>query len=479
MNSIIKDILEQIIQQMDRPFSFAAVSGIIGGGLFMWNLSRFLSSLKTSWEVLTISAYYVCHAVVRNLQRLLWAYNGVADQLVMAEYGAVYDTCVHVQKIINRGRFSIMNHPRPWDFVGVHEGFAHPQTLLNPSITLYCVTPTHAYFLQCPEDIDVHQSSISPFMYMAQYYHAEKIYSIPLGHFHRLADEVGDPRVPVIWITSTGRCGSTLVGQMLEKLPGTRCLSESDSLTNISLMQRAGQQGPSELSKTIRSTVRMLCKEAPGVQRIVFKCRFNCVTELEPIMEHFPQFRHIYVYRNLGAVMKSYFKFLHRDTAMCLLEWLVNSRLISHAMPFIRNYLVHFIAGKDSLEKVEQILPKVNFMGYVTAIICSCIVEFQNMTRKGFIVQTLHYDELMRNPVEVTSKLFQLLSLPQDYVHMSLAAMQHDTQHGTILSNIYHRNSTNARQMTGKDTKDINVVLQAMGLPDMKHEMSLPNSLMG
>ncbi|XP_012944564.1 uncharacterized protein LOC106013418 [Aplysia californica] len=447
--------------------------------LILWKFTVLKTFILNLWEALTISSYYVCHAVVRTLQRVVWSCNGVKDHMVMAEYGAVYESCVQVQRIIHRGRFSTMNHPRPWDFIGLHENFTHPQVLLSPYVSLYCVTETHAYFLQHPDDVDVHHSRTSPFMYMAQFEHAITLYCIPLGHFHKLADEVGNPQIPVIWISNTGRCGSTLLVQMLENVPGTRCMSEPDALTNISLMDRAEQMSKEGINKALCSTIRMLCKPAPGIQRIAIKSRFNCVTEVDQVIQLFPEFHHLYMYRNMGNIMKSYYKFLHRDLVMCMLEWLVNNNLVSRLIPYVRNYLVHFIAGEESKKRAVRHLADVNFMGYVTTFVGSCVVEFQRLLEtKAISMPTLHYNDLMRRPVEVTTEMFELLSLPSHYVQMALTAMQHDTQKGTILSNISN-SSNNLRKMTGQDVRDMNVMLSVLGLPDMNEELRLPNGICG
>ena len=97
---------------------------------------------------------------------------------------------------------------------------------------------------------------------------------------------------------------------------------------------------------------------------------------------------------------------------------------------------------------------------------------------KGVNIPTLHYDDLMQRPLEVTQEMFQLLDLPQHYVQMALAAMEHDTQKGTILSNISN-SSNNIRKMTGGDVRDMNVALGLLGLPAMNDQFNLPLPIRG
>merc|ERR1712154_492801 len=109
-------------------------------------------------------------------------------------------------------------------------------------------------------------------------------------------------------------------------------------------------------------------------------------------------------------------------------------------------------------------------MGHVTAVVGSCIAEFQALQESGKCeIRSLHYDHLMQKPVEVTTQMFELMGLPPHYVQMALTAMQHDTQKGTVLSNISN-SSSNIRRMTGEDMRSMNVALTLLGLPDMNQE---------
>ena len=49
----------------------------------------------------------------------------------------------------------------------------------------------------------------------------------------RLAEEVGDPALPVVMVNMTTRCGSTLLVQMMNRVPGTRAMSEGGSLRKV------------------------------------------------------------------------------------------------------------------------------------------------------------------------------------------------------------------------------------------------------
>ncbi len=78
---------------------------------------------------------------------------------------------------------------------------------------------------------------------MSLYNSAEKLLVLPLPEFHRLADQLGDPdgRVPVSALGMTARCGSTLLSQMLNRVPGTRSISEPMATVNVYQLRYQGK----------------------------------------------------------------------------------------------------------------------------------------------------------------------------------------------------------------------------------------------
>ena len=60
-----------------------------------------------------------------------------------------------------------------------------------------------------------------------QFFAAKKLVIMPHSSLNRLASEVGDPvdrRLTLV--NMTARCGSTLLGQMVSRVPRTRAISE-------------------------------------------------------------------------------------------------------------------------------------------------------------------------------------------------------------------------------------------------------------
>lgn len=425
---------------------------------------------QTVKDVFGLSQFYVIQAVVHAIQAIWWRITGVRELLSKTDDDGA---CVHVQHIIHRGVLSAFNHPRPWDFIALHKGFTSVDVLHQPTVTIYCVTETHAWFVETLPHIQLHHSSTSPFFYMAQFKHAHTLLSVPLERFHMVAEDIGDPRVPVTWISNTGRCGSTLLLQMLEQVPGVRCFSEPDCLTNLNLMAKAKQLPPAEIRRALRSSVRFICRPAPGVDRVAVKTRFNCVTELEEVMDMFPTFTHVYMYRHTGETMKSYHKLIQRDLACRVLQALVNSPWVTRYVPAVRRYLVHFISAEDLLAQAACAVDvaAMGFMGWSCLILLSPVAEFVKIQeRHPSLLPTLHYNRLMARPAAVTQALFVWLGLEPSLVPQALEAMSTDTQAGTMLSNAGQQHIT----MSDTDCEHVNLMLRTMDLATMDEMISLP-----
>ena len=57
---------------------------------------------------------------------------------------------------------------------------------------------------------------------------------MPIGVFQKLAEQLGDPKGQLLFITNTARCGSTLLTQVFEESEHSIALSEPDAMNAIS-----------------------------------------------------------------------------------------------------------------------------------------------------------------------------------------------------------------------------------------------------
>jgi len=104
------------------------------------------------------------------------------------------------------------------------------EILTNERISLYAFDfdTSRVVFVETASPSEL---SMAPFFYQAQYENAVRILTLPFDVMIGLAQSVALPDTQLLFIHSTGRCGSTLAGGLLAQVPGVTNLSEPDTLT--------------------------------------------------------------------------------------------------------------------------------------------------------------------------------------------------------------------------------------------------------
>ena len=133
--------------------------------------------------------------------------------------------------------------------------------LLDPSTSLYCVAADVAMFVKTCSSLSVYRSETSPFFYMALFFNAQEVLITTVDWLERLAAELSDDgRVKVTWLSNTGRCGSTLLTQILESVPNTVCVSEPEAVFNIAVLARAGRINSKLKRALLQSVIPVLIR---------------------------------------------------------------------------------------------------------------------------------------------------------------------------------------------------------------------------
>jgi hypothetical protein len=141
------------------------------------------------------------------------------------------------------------------------------------------VTWRYAWFCVTDPSVDVYDLSKFPFVWAAQFMMAQELIIMPLWAFEKLAEEEltdpGSDGREVILVNNTARCGSTLLCQMLNKLPNTRSMSEPWATTlahTYYIKGKISHQGD-DYEKILKSITRLQCKHEHNrqIDRIFLK----------------------------------------------------------------------------------------------------------------------------------------------------------------------------------------------------------------
>ncbi|KAK2142433.1 hypothetical protein LSH36_954g00016 [Paralvinella palmiformis] len=216
------------------------------------------------WALFMTFNYF--YNVIRSLY---WIYTGVHQQVTDSEKPESYNRSVEVKKILFRRTIDgYIKHPES-AFLTVHETFVNPERVLQDDCSLYAMTPTEAIFIQVKNRIFLHD-----FLWMGQFAVADKLISIPLNHFNKLAEEMEDEGAKIIFLHNQGRCGGTLVTALFKETA----------------------------RRMFRNTIRMLCKPYGALgERIVAYVIQPMLLDMvciEMVQEVFPEAVQFFIYRN-------------------------------------------------------------------------------------------------------------------------------------------------------------------------------------
>ena len=221
-------------------------------------------------------------------------------------------------------------------FICIYSSSVSPEYIFKANVSLYSLSKHEAVFVETEEDIDIYSSDESPFFIFAQFNRCKNVIKIPISCFHALADNVRGPSLPVIWVSQSGRCGSTILCQVLENIPGTLVIAEPDPPAIIDSMYRTQVISKGERDKLLISTIRLLCKPHAGTKRICIKTTGYCVSLIKQISNFFPDFNQILMYRNCEETVASYVAFLSYNPLIKVLHILMDSNWLKFAKRFVK-----------------------------------------------------------------------------------------------------------------------------------------------
>ena len=129
-----------------------------------------------------------------------------------------YENSAHLVKVLGRGTISLIENHDESNFLCLHESYHHPSYILkHDNVVLKGINEKNAIFCVSDKKVCTLDTTIGPFAYINTFIAAKKLIILPIQHFHRLAEETGNPfknGSTVVMIHMTARCGSTLLGKI-------------------------------------------------------------------------------------------------------------------------------------------------------------------------------------------------------------------------------------------------------------------------
>lgn len=294
------------------------------------------------------------------------------------------------------------------------------------------LTPTRAYFCISDPNVDVTNSKVYPFIFLAHKLVAKKMIIMPLKHFHRVAAELGDPCTKVACIHMTTRCGSTLMCQAFNEVPGVQVLSEPYVTLDIQRHYINNKWTKVETEACIRSTVRLILKPVhkKRVDLICWKMAPFANNHNNTVMKYFPNFKWIFNTRTLKDTINSRVKMINSQPLYFNLtgKYFSTSFWAHLAVNRENEILRDLIAGyQQSGFYFNRIYTPAEMMALGVFSFYASYLE----NRKKYDIFVL-YEDLAKDPKGVMTNVFKAIGLDLKYLEAGLIAFKRDSQQGIL-----------------------------------------------
>lgn len=263
-------------------------------------MADLLWALGSALELLRMRQFHLVRSLVGWALQLVYGAPRVHDE---------HPRCALASEILHRRKLPVALASAA-DFILGQPTLQPPECVLADNVSLYCVSSIEAVFVEVPAGCDIYAGARapSPFLFDVQFALAVRVIRLPLQAMLRLASQLQLEPPDVLLLSNTTRCGSMLLCDMLESVPGMRVLREPDALTCLLALTGIPLDSQRAL---VRAVVRMLCKPdrggratgaaeggAPERRRVAIKPRGHCIKLLQLLADAVPGCRHLFLYRD-------------------------------------------------------------------------------------------------------------------------------------------------------------------------------------
>ena len=294
---------------------------------------------------------------------------------------------------------------------------------------------------------------------------------MPLKTLHALAEKLGDPTLPVVWMTSTGRCGSTILCQMFENIPGTMALAEPDAPQNVIYLRKKNIITQSEYENLLRSTIRVLCKPHPGIDRICIKPTPIGVGMMTDMIKLFPNIKHLFLYRNCRETVSSWLALLGSIPALRVTRMFVDNETVASIVPYFRQELHHYTIYKykDSLQIPVK---NVNTIGTMTHMWANFMLIARDALSRDKNILPIKFEILSSAPRETCRSIFDAVGIDVKHLDGAVTAFEKDSHRGTVVSQKRIK-ADPSKQISDADRTRADMILSSYSLPFMGQDFRL------
>ena len=305
-------------------------------------------------------------------------------------------------------------------------------------VTFYCKRGKDFVFVRTQSGVDIHDTAQFPFLYISKHKYAEEVlvvgadvvmdYLRATGKWDRDGSNIG-------LLHNIGRCGSTLLTNMVQKTQQCVVLSEPISLLEVT--KEFGERGvpvAPESTDECELVKTMFLLLTPDPTKRYFIKTHSQVAFLMPICHAlFPEMRETFMHRALRPTITS-FKRAFLDG--------LNSLPFSFVEGFLTPYLS---ATLKSFWREIRVEDAEHLMVYMTLATVQLYLT-ETISRED--MRSFSYESLLEDREGFTTAYLREIGLGAEHVPAALTAMETDSQKNSAL-----RKSKLSKNATGASEK--------------------------
>ena len=373
-------------------------------------------------------------------------------------------------RIMWRQKFSNMGLVSPYDFICLFRTHVKPEYVLQPNVSLYSITIKEAVFVETPKGVNIYSSDAHPFFFVAQFLNATKVIKMSIKDFVSLAEKIGAPTDSVIWMSNTGRCGGTMLCQILETVPEILVMNEPDPPSNAFHLHANNRINVSDYETILKSMIRIMCKPHPGKTRIIIKPRPLGTFMMTDICKLCPDLRFVFIYRNSLDTISSWLAVMTFEPFAVVVRTCIDAVWFSNIFPFYRNFLrLHFTSERKYSLDMPLELTTICIIATFWANQMLFVRKYLALDQTILLIK---YEDIKSRPKKSIEQIFERLGIDSSHTNRAVSALSRDSQRGSPLSrdNI---GGSSSRFISENDRINCDVILTERNLPRMGEDFRL------
>ena len=375
-------------------------------------------------KLVAYSLYCVCWSCA-------FALNFIINRWMFTSYDSRTDTA-KLGWILWKYKFYAFREASPTDFLCMFRTRVRPEYVLRPTVSLYAITRNEAIVVETLEGINIYSSDVHPFFMAAQFLNATKVIRMSVRDFVSLAEKIGDPLVPVLWISNTGRCGGSVLSQMFESVPGALVIHEPDPPFNLYNLNGSNTIQTTEYKLLLKSVLRIMCKPRPGITRICIKPRPQCVAIMTNIGKLGLDIRQVFMYRNSLDTLRSWLALMTFDPFAVVIRVCTDAVWFSNILPYFRNILRYYFIPR--MKRTSDLSVNATTTCMFAHMWANQILIARDEMSCDRSILPVKYEDILTEPTMVVKQLFERSGVDIRHVERAVATLSRDSQRGSVVS---------------------------------------------